>query len=230
MLVAFTVVAGTLFVQGLSLPWLARRLRVPGPDPLEDALAGAAVLQQASKGGLALEELRSDDDDPERRRARCAAAASSSATSGVGAARRTERRRRRPSELYRRVRLEMMRGRARAGAATSAIRDRRQRGGQRGAVDARRRGVDARRSGQGGAAWSASCVGPRSTGSRRCEHLRAAHRVGAPEHPGRLRGVPARRDRLGAPPAVPDLRPRRLLRLLAAPPRRPRTSTRPSTR
>ena len=39
LLIAFTVVAGTLFLQGLTLPWLARRLRVPGPDALEDALA-----------------------------------------------------------------------------------------------------------------------------------------------------------------------------------------------
>ena len=31
LLMAFTVVAGTLFIQGMSLPWLARRLRVPAP-------------------------------------------------------------------------------------------------------------------------------------------------------------------------------------------------------
>nr|WP_218848880.1 Na+/H+ antiporter [Nocardioides perillae] len=52
LLVAFTVVAGTLFAQGLSLPWLARRLGVPSPDPREDALARATLLQQASKAGL----------------------------------------------------------------------------------------------------------------------------------------------------------------------------------
>jgi CPA1 family monovalent cation:H+ antiporter len=63
LLVAFSVVAGTLFLQGLSLPWIARRLRVPGPDPLEDALARATVLQQASKAGFKkLHEL--EDDDP----------------------------------------------------------------------------------------------------------------------------------------------------------------------
>jgi monovalent cation/hydrogen antiporter len=62
LLIAFTVVAGTLFVQGLSLPWLARRLRVPAPDPLEDALARATVLQQASKAGFGkLKELEYDD-------------------------------------------------------------------------------------------------------------------------------------------------------------------------
>ena len=33
LLIAFTVTAGTLFLQGFSLPWLARRLRVPPHDP-----------------------------------------------------------------------------------------------------------------------------------------------------------------------------------------------------
>jgi CPA1 family monovalent cation:H+ antiporter len=62
LLIAFTVVAGTLFVQGLSLPMLARRLRVPSPDPLEDALARATVLQQASKAGFKkLHDLEYDD-------------------------------------------------------------------------------------------------------------------------------------------------------------------------
>ena len=52
LLVAFTVVAGTLLLQGSSLPWLARRLGVPSPDPAEDALARATLLQQASKAGF----------------------------------------------------------------------------------------------------------------------------------------------------------------------------------
>lgn len=62
LLVAFTVVAGTLFLQGLSLPWLARRLDARGPDPMDDALARATLLQQASKAGFAtLDELEYDD-------------------------------------------------------------------------------------------------------------------------------------------------------------------------
>ena len=62
LLMAFTVVAGTLFIQGMSLPWLAKRLRVPGPDPAEDALARATLLQQASKAALhRLDELEYDD-------------------------------------------------------------------------------------------------------------------------------------------------------------------------
>ncbi len=63
LLVAFTVVAGTIFLQGLSLPWLARRLAVAGPDPAEDALARATLLQQATKAATRrLDEL--DLEDP----------------------------------------------------------------------------------------------------------------------------------------------------------------------
>ena len=63
LLIAFTVTAGTLFLQGSSLPWLARRLRVPSPDPTADALARANLLHQASQSGLA--ELDCiDEDDP----------------------------------------------------------------------------------------------------------------------------------------------------------------------
>ena len=62
LLIAFTVTAGTLFIQGLSLPWVARRLKVPSPDPGADALARANLLHQASLAGLAkLDELEEDD-------------------------------------------------------------------------------------------------------------------------------------------------------------------------
>jgi CPA1 family monovalent cation:H+ antiporter len=62
LLIAFGVVAGTLFVQGLSLPWLARTLRVPSPDAGADALARANLLHQASQAGLAeLDKLQEED-------------------------------------------------------------------------------------------------------------------------------------------------------------------------
>jgi Na+/H+ antiporter len=62
LLMAFTVVAGTLLVQGLSLPLLTRLLGVPSPDPAEDALARAALLQQAADAGFhKLKELEYDD-------------------------------------------------------------------------------------------------------------------------------------------------------------------------
>jgi CPA1 family monovalent cation:H+ antiporter len=62
LLMAFTVVAGTLLIQGTTLPVLARRFAVEGPDPAEDALARATLLQQASKAALEeLEQLEYDD-------------------------------------------------------------------------------------------------------------------------------------------------------------------------
>ena len=60
-LIALVVVAGTLVLQGLTLPWLVRVLRVPSPDPREDALARAELLQQATQAGLA----RLEEADPE---------------------------------------------------------------------------------------------------------------------------------------------------------------------
>jgi Na+/H+ antiporter len=60
---AFTVVAGTLLIQGLSLPVIARWLKVPAPDPLDDALARATLLQQASKAALdELDQMEYEDN------------------------------------------------------------------------------------------------------------------------------------------------------------------------
>ncbi len=61
-LIALAVTAGTLFLQGSSLPWLVRRLRLPGPDPREDALARAALLQEAGAAGRAWLDEHTDDD------------------------------------------------------------------------------------------------------------------------------------------------------------------------
>jgi monovalent cation/hydrogen antiporter len=65
-LAAFTVVAGTLLIHGLSLPWLVRRLNLPGPDAAEDALQTAGLVTSAARAGLAvLDELSTEDDPPE---------------------------------------------------------------------------------------------------------------------------------------------------------------------
>ncbi|MFL6156923.1 MAG: Na+/H+ antiporter [Marmoricola sp.] len=64
LLIAFTVAAGTLFLQGMTLPWVARKLRVPSPDPTADALARANLLHQASQAGLAKLDAVLTHDDP----------------------------------------------------------------------------------------------------------------------------------------------------------------------
>ena len=63
-LVALTVTAGTLFLHGPTLPWLARRLRVPSPDAREDALARAALFQKATVAGMTQLEQHAADPDP----------------------------------------------------------------------------------------------------------------------------------------------------------------------
>ncbi|NAZ88070.1 cation:proton antiporter domain-containing protein [Kineococcus indalonis] len=60
LLAAFTVVAGTLLVQGSTLPWLVRRVGAPGPDPAADALQAAELVDAAGAAGLRrLEEVLS---------------------------------------------------------------------------------------------------------------------------------------------------------------------------
>lgn len=105
-MVAFSVVAGTLFVQGMSLPWVARRLRVQSPDPAEDALARATLLQQASKAAMhRLDELEYDDSqgvvDLIRQRLD---QRNFAAWERLG----TVAERESPSDLYARVRLSML--------------------------------------------------------------------------------------------------------------------------
>lgn len=63
LLIALTVVAGTLFLQGLTLPWLTRHLDIEAPDPASDALTRAVVLQEAGRAGLELLDTL-DIDDP----------------------------------------------------------------------------------------------------------------------------------------------------------------------
>jgi Na+/H+ antiporter len=63
-LAAFVVVAGTLLLQGLTLPWLVRRLGLRGPDLAEDALQTASLVTTAARAGLAVLEERATPDDP----------------------------------------------------------------------------------------------------------------------------------------------------------------------
>lgn len=62
-LVALAVTAGTLVGQGATLPWLARRLDIHGPDPREDLLQTATVMQRSVAAGRAelARQVRSED-------------------------------------------------------------------------------------------------------------------------------------------------------------------------
>ena len=62
-LIAFVVTAGTLLIQGTTLPWMVRVLGLSAPDPAEDHLQEASVLQRASTAGLrALDETLTGDE------------------------------------------------------------------------------------------------------------------------------------------------------------------------
>ena len=66
--IALFVTAGTLFIQGLTLPLLVRWLKVQGPDRHEDDLQEAEVSQAVSNAGLAyLDEQPQDTINPEVR-------------------------------------------------------------------------------------------------------------------------------------------------------------------
>ncbi|WP_325050126.1 cation:proton antiporter domain-containing protein [Renibacterium salmoninarum] len=65
-LAGMVVVAGTLALQGFTLPALVRLLGVRGPDRREDLLSEAALMQRATTTGLSkLKEITIEDDPPE---------------------------------------------------------------------------------------------------------------------------------------------------------------------
>ena len=107
-LAAFVVVAGTLLIQGTTLPGLVRRLGLPAPSPAEDALQAAALVSAASRAGLTLlDEIRSPDDPPEvidqlRHRAKMRA---NGVWEQLG---RSQEELEPPAVAYRRLRLEML--------------------------------------------------------------------------------------------------------------------------
>ncbi len=105
--IALVVAIGTLVIQGLTLPLLARRLKVTGPDGREDALQQAVLTEHAVSAGLAVLDDHDDESDELREQLR------------GDAARRTNRMweqvgprgadfKETPGDAYRRVRMAMM--------------------------------------------------------------------------------------------------------------------------
>ncbi len=65
-LAALVVVAGTLLIQGGTLPAVVRRLGLRGPDPRSDALQAATVLESSTRAALTrLDEETGAGDSPE---------------------------------------------------------------------------------------------------------------------------------------------------------------------
>jgi CPA1 family monovalent cation:H+ antiporter len=63
--ITFMVVLVTLVVQGLTLPWVIRWLRLPRPDPIDDALQEAEAQEAAAASAIArLEKLVAEDEPP----------------------------------------------------------------------------------------------------------------------------------------------------------------------
>ena len=107
-LAAFAVVAGTLLVQGLSLPWLTRRLQVAGPDPAEDALQTASLVSAATQAGL----QRLDDllvgDEPESVVSALRQRADTRVNSAWEVLGRPDAEYEPPTAMYRRLRVQML--------------------------------------------------------------------------------------------------------------------------
>ncbi|HTF40708.1 MAG TPA: UBP-type zinc finger domain-containing protein, partial [Propionibacteriaceae bacterium] len=62
---ATVVTAGTLLLQGLTLPILVRALKLRGPDPRSDALQAATVMQTSSNAAIAhLDDIVGPNDAP----------------------------------------------------------------------------------------------------------------------------------------------------------------------
>jgi Na+/H+ antiporter len=107
-LAALVVVGGTLLLQGTTLPLLVRLLKLRGPSRAEDALQAAGVLQRAGEAGIRRLEVVAtpeiEDEVLEVLRSRSIDRANS-AWERLGP---TEEERATPSEIYRRLRLEML--------------------------------------------------------------------------------------------------------------------------
>jgi monovalent cation/hydrogen antiporter len=108
-LLALVIVGGTLLVQGISLPWLIRMLRLRGPSRAEDALQSANLLQQATTAGLAALETEIAPETPPEIVMALRDRVTRRANTAWEQLGRSESLRITPSGEYRRLRLAMLR-------------------------------------------------------------------------------------------------------------------------
>ena len=211
---AFFVVVGSLLIQGSTLPWLVRRLRLAPPDPGELALEEAALLDRATQAGDArLDEVSGQAAADVLARLRVRAEDRRNAAWGTG---RPPGRSETPIEAYTRLRLAMLsaeRGRC-CRPVTKAVTDEAVRRVIR-MMDVEQGMLDSPMdTGHGGTSeLTAPTRSPGPAPSRRCAGLLDPGRSG-------LRRVPGRRQHMGAPTQVPVLRLHRLLRLVGTKTRR----------
>ena len=182
-LAAFAVVAGTLLIQGLSLPWLVRRLGLPSPDAAEDALQAASLVTTAARAGLEVLDRAMTPEDPpeviEQLRER-AMRRSNQIWEQLG---RPQSEIEPPAAAYRRLRIQML------AAERASILEARDRGtyddvvlrAALSAIDVEESTLD--RIEDAAARVDDELVAD-STRAGRCEHLREAPRVVAANTPG----------------------------------------------
>ncbi len=105
--IALVVAIGTLLIQGLTLPLLAKYLKVSGPDPREDALQQAVLTEHAVAAGLTVLDEHPEEQELLRQRLKDNAQSRTNRMwerVGPRGGDNSET----PSDAYRRVRMAMM--------------------------------------------------------------------------------------------------------------------------
>jgi monovalent cation/hydrogen antiporter len=182
-LAAFTVVAGSLLLQGLTLPWVIRRLGLRAPNFAEDALQYAGLITDAARAGSArLDEIRTGNDPPEviEQLHSRSSKRTNTAWERLG---RPVGELEPPSAAYRRLRMQMLqaeRGRILEIRDTGLIDDEVLRAALA-AVDFEESMLD-RIEDADSRVETELLAPPQQEGE--CEHLRAAPRVAVPQTPG----------------------------------------------
>jgi Na+/H+ antiporter len=182
-LAAFAVVAGSLLLQGLTLPWLIRRLGLRAPNVAEDALQYAGLITDAARAGSArLDEIRTPDDPPEVIEQLHSRSSKRTNTAWERLGRPVDELEP-PSAAYRRLRTEMLqaeRGRILEIRDTGLIDDEVLRAALA-SVDLEETMLD--RAADTDVRLEGELIAPPQQAGE-CEHLRAAPRVAVPQTPG----------------------------------------------